>query len=110
MWKITAALLVAMIILMPGAAQMTSAATPTPTSNYSGLRPTPTPLTITTPDSDDRLVLNTSGRGEEMADTIINVYRSMNVGGVIDFIGFIFVGLLIIGLLAGMLSRAQSDD
>jgi hypothetical protein len=65
----------------------------TPTSQYQGLRPTPTAIVLSaaTP-----IISLPSGENGQIADSMINGYRMANLGNAMDIIlFFVFAGIVI---------------
>lgn len=86
--------------------------TPTATSKYEGFRITPTPFPIT---PGAGIVNMPDFHGEEaggqIADTIINSYRALNVGGALDFVSFVgMAGLVIVFLLRIQTRSTRNHD
>jgi hypothetical protein len=71
--------------------------TPFPTSQYSGMRPTPTPFSISLDHRFDGF--DTREKGGDFADMVINGYRWVNQDGIIDMAAFLALLSIIIVLL-----------
>jgi hypothetical protein len=71
---------------------------PSPTSKYQGFRITPTPLHIT-PQPTLQAQFDTVGMTGTFADTIINGYKALNFGGVLDIVSFFAMVLIVIAML-----------
>lgn len=76
----------------------------TPTSQYKGLRPTPTDIVL---GSTTAVPFNFS-RGE-LADSMISGYRMMNLGGAIDLIFFIILVVIVVSILFDLADEARGD-
>ncbi|GJQ51261.1 MAG TPA: hypothetical protein PLD47_13905 [Aggregatilineales bacterium] len=101
-------LLVGVVVVAPGASPVTAQSptlTPsrtlaplqtTATSKYQGLRPTPTPLTLTTDPTLAGIISEFDMRGVSgtFADQTINLYRALNTYGIADFVMFVAMGMI----------------
>jgi hypothetical protein len=82
---------------------------PSPTSEYAGLRPTPTPLVVNA-NPTVRAAFDTRGATGQLADSIINIYRAINTYFIADIVSFVAVVIVCLWLLVrtyGYLSRTN---
>lgn len=110
--------LLGLCLLLPGGiSQADPTSTPTmlplPTRAYQYLKVTPTPWVVTP--SYDYSWIASDQRGEEIADTIINSYRAINVGatpttgGIVDLIGFMVMAVLSLKVLMSLIRELSGD-
>jgi hypothetical protein len=108
-------LLLILLLLSPAKRALASTPTPvppttvpfvTPTSQYQGIRPTPSPIYIAPATPVISLGSDSNGK---IADSLINGYRMANLGNAMDILLFFVLAGLVISIIFDIADSAGGD-